>query len=88
MFTVKPANYDSYVAALELIANYRVDYSVIYKHVFSRNHITVFDTSNPEDLRLCEMAFQMNFRQSGKVCDACANKGLEFCGHLTFTSVI
>lgn len=45
----------------------------------------------PEDeLYLAELAFQMNFRQSGIVCPHCKTKNPheDCCGHLTFTSFI
>lgn len=38
--------------------------------------------------RLCEMAFQLNYRQTGVVCPVCEKEGLDVCGHLTFGEVV
>ena len=46
---------------------------------------------DPEDeVYLAELAFQMNFRQSGIVCPHCKAKNPkeDCCGHLNFTSFI
>lgn len=43
-----------------------------------------------EDLHNAEMAFQMNFRQVGKICPHCDGQieGETVCGHLTFSTFI
>lgn len=40
------------------------------------------------DLRLAEMAFQMNWHQKGGVCPLCQAHGERHCGHLTFTKLV
>jgi hypothetical protein len=83
MFYVVNTDIVDHKAALNLLAGYDVRYSV-YK---------VGDTFNIEvlygnDFRPAEMAFQMNFRQTGKVCPSCWLSGNKICGHLTFTELM
>jgi hypothetical protein len=86
MFIVKPTTHVDYKAALNLIADYSVDYNVMQK--LGKTHIVVMGEEGREGhFRLCEKAFQMNFRQSGKVCFICEGVGEEVCDHLTFTEL-
>lgn len=57
--------------------------------------VSAIDTDHPgqerdaqEDLRMAEMAFQMNFRQHGNLCLHCEDEEDTTCGHLTFTNKI
>lgn len=93
MFVVKPVDVHDVMAALSIISCYKVRIRVMCYNpdsVKAANFVFVIeeDVERPDDHRLSEMAFQMNFRQKGKVCEVCKDSGEEFCGHLTFTSRI
>ena len=94
MFIVKPKTTDDLAKALLIISYYQVIMRV-YSDTENINSIfiEVFDEDRKGDLRLAEMAFQMNFSQFNKkstnfMCPLCEQKGEECCGHLVFTEEI
>lgn len=95
MFIIRPKNGDDCLNALVLLSKYYVDVAVKNHH--DNMYIEVTEGGcDPviaiDNLRLCEMAFQMNFRQGGnRLCVSCHISTYyhdDFCGHLTFTSTI
>lgn len=83
MFFVQVTNEVDYQAAMKLIHEYYTGYGVV-----KENGITTITVSGGDDLCLCEMAFQMNFSQTGKMCHKCSDAGELSCGHLTFTELL
>jgi hypothetical protein len=80
-------------AACALILEY-VD-SVIFEPLSETDIIVKSMPGKADGIRLCEMAFQMNFHQAPVyMCPACkaeiekTGKGDAVCGHLTFTKPI
>ena len=88
MFTITPTNKEDLEAAMRMIDSYpSIDYML--EKTGSCFLITVFDAESEEDLRLCEIEFQMNFHtKPGLVCERCGLRGESICGHLSFTSLI
>lgn len=90
MFIIKPKNNQDMAAALELLSNYSVLFETV--HTGAQTIIVVQKEKVSGDLRLAEMAFQMNYVQEGvRLCDVCkleierTGNGNANCGHLTFT---
>ena len=75
---------------IDLLSYYRVGFHTLYvrkTETVIQELLIVDEETREGDLRLAEMAFQMNhdFRQEdGFVCSLCKEKGKESCGHLTF----
>ena len=86
LFFVHPKSHRDYTNALEILQSYKVKYQDNVR--LNKHYITVSAEDGCPETTLCEMAFQMNFRQAGKVCATCKGKGKNICGHLTFTSYI
>ena len=86
-FYVQAPTADDMEKACDLILQYG---KVVNFEPLSEKDIVVSQVGEDYDnFRLCEMAFQMNFRQKrGLVCPMCETKGKTTCGHLTFTTVI
>lgn len=70
------------------LSYYKVNFYALY---INDIEMLVVDIETREgDLRLAEMAFQMDRRyrqEDGPVCSVCKKKGKTFCGHLTFIPV-
>lgn len=86
MFIIESEDAKMTGAAINLITEYDVNFTIhndenlIIIKVMERD-------DNYEDYRLCEMAFQMNYRQKGTVlCGHCDEEVA--CGHLVFNSII
>ncbi len=86
MFMITPESSEFWVEALALLSNYHVagttymdnnDPDTMYMAVIN-DHF-----ESDDDVGLAEMAFQMNWHQSGK-CPECA----DICGHMVFTKPI
>jgi hypothetical protein len=91
MFVIKPATPKDALHALFLLSYYEVSFTAYSDGEHSNTtFIKVSREYRKDDLRLAEMAFQMSFRQKGKICPVCemVDKGKQTCGHLTFTEVI
>lgn len=84
MFIVTPKDVLDLADTLKTLTQYNVNSRMM--KINDDLVVVVHSEGEPHALRLCEMAFQMNFHQKNdKACLFCANKGEEFCGHLTFT---
>ena len=81
-FTIDPSHYTEVV---ELLFSYNVLVAINVAEGFIKVMPLDNDTYN---FRLCEMAFQMNFKQGGRVCPVCEKNGATTCGHLHFTCPI
>lgn len=76
---------------LALLSHYKVQYYSLYTRKDDENGtaiqelIVVNEEMREGDLRLAEIAFQMNCWQEGlSVCPLCKEKGKDYCGHLVF----
>lgn len=100
MFIVQPMYPSEWQDAMFLLSHYNVNIA-LYSDAENLNSVygvvaanLVDDTEeryDEDDLRLAEIAFQMNWRQGNALCPYCndddGHKG-HCCGHLTFTSII
>lgn len=69
------------------LSYYKVRFYILYANDLENFEMVVVDKERRKgDLRLAEMAFQMDsrYRQEGSVCPICKKEGKEICGHLTF----
>ena len=84
----KLANNQPLHDALTLLSLYKVSYHSLYirKGSIIEELVVVDKETRKGDLRLAEMAFQMNskYEQEGFVCPICKKKSEDFCGHLIF----
>lgn len=66
------------------LSYYKVRFYALY--INDLEMIVVDKETRKGDLRLAEMAFQMDsgYTQEGLVCPVCEEKGDNLCGHLTF----
>jgi len=94
MFVIKPDNGADWQNAFFILSSYRISLSamsdkddesttyVIVDAIDDDGHTYDYD-KHQEELRLAEMAFQMSWRQVGRVCTFCEDTE-DVCGHLTF----
>ncbi len=84
-FVVEPQSPEAILEMFNLLEPYQVQHYilpgddrlpvlVVLESIYSDN----------DDLRLAEMAFQMNYKQVHSVCPVCYAEGENLCGHLTF----
>jgi hypothetical protein len=87
MFFIVPENNEDLRAALVLLSNYHVATAIYCDDDGSNLYLAVihdhWEPKDDNDIRLAEMAFQMNWQQG--TCPEC--KG-GICGHLSFTRPI
>lgn len=86
MFIVETDCNETIAAAFKMLAEHKVNF-----HVSNTDtHIVIIVSIRDDmydDFRICEMAFQMNFRQKGTpLCGHCKDEVA--CGHLVFTKVL
>lgn len=88
MFVVKCTDTAALLEALFLLSLYRVRFEAQSDGEDAATTILVVDKELREgDLRLAEMAFQMQFPQtSSMACPVCYGQGESVCGHLVFTT--
>lgn len=85
MFVVKPKTRERLMQALFILSYYKVSFQAISDGMSKDSVFLIVDTELREhDLRMCEMGFQMEFNQVGRVCPVCKDEGEDICGHLTF----
>ena len=91
MFTILISSADDLLQALFVLSYYQVKFQTFSdaENPFS-TEIVVDEEMREGDLRLAEMAFQMNYRQVGHICPSCQRDYPEekSCGHLTFKGQI
>jgi hypothetical protein len=95
MFVVFPKNPIDWQSALFILSYYHVITTLRSDgdDAASTYMVVEEDPENPDGLRMAEMAFQMNWKQSlfpAHLCPDCVDHAdrLVACGHLTFTSRI
>lgn len=97
MFIVQSKTSEDYQQAMPILSRYHVTTRVYSNDKYKEStymQVTA-RTGQVDCLVLCEMAFQMNFKQDNvsicKHCNSiieCTGEGESVCGHLTFTSFI
>jgi hypothetical protein len=87
MFTILASSPLDMLDAMFILSHYQVKFQAFSDAEDPLSTEIVVDEEGREgDLRMAEMAFQMNFRQVGKICPSCKREDPEetICGHLTF----
>jgi len=91
MFVIQPMYPSEWGDALFLLSYYDVNLTMDSDLENPESLYGFVTSENQDDLRLAEMAFQMNWRQGPALCTYCRDnegRNRHSCGHLTFTSVI
>ena len=87
MFTILAKSPLDMLDAMFILSHYQVKFQAFSdaENPLS-TEIVVDEEMRDGDLRMAEMAFQMNYRQVGWICSQCKEKYPEdtTCGHLTF----
>jgi hypothetical protein len=86
MFVIYPENAADWQHAVFMLSYYHVKIEAFSDGEDSESAYIIV-RGDDEQLRLAEMAFQMNWHQGGIKCRHCSDD-LDTCGHLTFTSRI
>lgn len=90
MFVVKCIDTAALMEALFLLSLYKVRFETQSDGENPTTTVLVVDEeTRGGDLRLAEVAFQMQFPQiGGMACPVCHGQGESVCGHLVFTTSI
>ena len=86
MFAIKPENPDDWQHAMFILSTYFVKIES-YSNEEDADTTYIIVRGDQDQVRLAEMAFQMNWHQVGARCPHCS-PDLDTCGHLTFNKPI